>query len=156
MPVEIEIAGLAEALDRFAQGDAQIGKALVKATHRSTSLLRQRLGKYPAKSTGKMVFKSAKQRRFFFAALREGKIQIPYRRSGTLGRRWYSRVNVGGGMAGDVAGFVGNLTPYARYVQGFSEQAPIHKGNWQTEQDVAHESRDEIVGFFNEAITEFL
>lgn len=153
MPVEIAIEGLAEALDRFAQGDVNVGKAMVRATRRSMELLKKRLANYPGKSTGHIEFKSDKQRRFFWAALREGKIQVPYRRSGTLGRRWTARVNV---LTDDVAGIVGNTTPYAPFVQGAGKQAGIHQGNWQTDQDVVDESRDEITGFFADEIAAFL
>ena len=107
-------------------------------------------GEYPGKSAGKMTFVSDKQRRFFFAALREGTIQVPYRRTGTLGRKWTSKVTF---TDDDVMGFVGNNTPYAPLVQGFDTQARIHAGNWQTEQDVANESRDEIMGIFADEIS---
>jgi len=145
MPVEIEVAGLAEALDMFLQGEAKVGLALRRATTASLQLLRKRLAKYPGKSAGSMQFVSDKQRRFFFAALREGRIQVPYRRTGTLGRKWTSRVTF---TDQDVMGILGNNAPYAPYVQGFGAQAGIHAGNWQTEQDVATESRDEIMGIF--------
>lgn len=153
MPVEIEIAGLAEALDRFAQGDVNVGKAMVRATRRGVALLRRKLAVYPGKSTGHIEFKSDKQRRFFWAALREGKIQIPYRRSGTLGRRWSTKVEA---TTADVVGIVGNLTPYAPFVQGAGKQATIHQGNWQTEQDVARDAANEITGYFADEIAAFL
>ncbi|MBN2002806.1 MAG: hypothetical protein JXA21_05570 [Anaerolineae bacterium] len=153
MPVEIEVEGLAEAIDRFAQGNAQIGKALHRATYRSVQLLRKKLARYPRPSTGKAHFKSEKQRRFFFAALRKGQITVPYRRTGTLGRKWTSRVTFNDA---DVAGFVGNNTPYGPYVQGFADQAQIHAGNWQTDQQVAQESADEVMGFFAEEISGLL
>lgn len=149
MPVEVEIDGLAEALDMFLQGNSRVGQALKRATSASVKLLRQRLAKYPGKSTGAMVFVSDKQRRFFFAALREGKLQVPYRRTGTLGRKWTSKVTF---TDDDVMGFVGNSAPYAPLVQGFDTQAHIHTGNWQTEQDVANDSRDEIMGIFADEI----
>ncbi len=150
MPVEVEIEGLAEALDMFLQGNSKVGQALKRATSASVKVLRARLAKYPGKSAGKMTFVSDKQRRFFFAALREGTIQVPYRRTGTLGRKWTSKVTF---TDDDVMGFVGNSTPYAPLVQGFDTQARIHAGNWQTEQGVANESRDEIMGIFADEIS---
>lgn len=41
--------------------------------------------KYPAQSGRKRAFVSAKQRRFFFAALKRGSITVPYQRTGHLG-----------------------------------------------------------------------
>jgi hypothetical protein len=143
--IEIEIEGLAEALDNLAQGNQHIGRALKRAMTASTQLVRKRLAKYPGKSAGAQPFVSDKQRRFFFAALREGRIQVPYRRTGTLGRKWTSKVTV---TDTDVAGFVGTTAPYAPFVQGFGAQARIHAGNWQTEQDVAADSRDEVLDIF--------
>lgn len=148
--IELEIEGLAEALDMFLQGNQRIGMALKRATQASVKVLRARLAKYPGKSTGTMTFVSDKQRRFFFAALRSGAIQVPYRRTGTLGRKWTSKVTF---TDDDVMGFVGNNAPYAPYVQGFDTQARIHAGNWQTDQSVADESRDEVLGIFADEIS---
>ena len=149
MSVEVEIGGLAEALDMFLQGNVKVGMALRRATAAAVKVLRARAAKYPGKSTGKMTFVSDKQRRFFFAALRQGTIQVPYRRTGTLGRKWTSKVTF---TDDEVMGFAGNNAPYARFVQGFDTQARIHAGNWQTEQDVANDSRDEIMGIFADEI----
>lgn len=148
--IELEIEGLAEALDMFLQGNQRVGMALKRATHASVKLLRARLAKYPGKSTGKATFVSDKQRRFFFAALRQGSIQVPYRRTGTLGRKWTSKVTF---TDNDVMGFAGNTAPYAPLVQGFGTQARIHAGNWQTDQLVADESRDEVLGIFASEIS---
>ena len=51
------------------------------------------LAKYPTQRGGfKAVFKSDRQRRFFFWALKSGAITVPYRRTGTLGRSWNMNV----------------------------------------------------------------
>jgi len=80
-----------------------------------------------------------KQRRWFFWALKAGKIQVPYRRTGTLGRTFTTEVRVEG--AG-VLGAIGTATPYAPWVVGPPQdeaiaiggvqmfQAPIHQGRW--------------------------
>lgn len=124
-PVEVEVEGLAAALDRFAQGDQQVGKALVRATRRAVAVLRRKLAKYP-----------------------EERPESNYRRTGTLGRRWTTRVQ----FAGDVAGLVGNNVPYAPYVQDADRQAQIHRGLWQTAQEVAQGSEDEVVDIFADEI----
>lgn len=75
-----------------------------------------------------------KQRRFFFAALRSGRIQVPYQRTGAEGRGWQVRLV----PAGDVYTVeVYNNVPYRRYVQGpATEQARIHRGRWSSQEDI--------------------
>lgn len=67
-------------------------------------------------------FKTEKQRKYFFAALHKGEIDVPYRRgispgSETLGRRWtvYSK--------SQFVVAVGNNASYARKVQSLQNQA---------------------------------
>jgi len=73
-------------------------------------------------------FKTAKQQRYFFWALRTGAITVPYTRTGTLQRRITTRSEVEGDT---VTGYIGTDVPYAEYVIGDdSQQAPIHKNRW--------------------------
>ena len=98
-------------------------------------------------------FVSDKQRRWFFAALRRGEITVPYVRTGTLGRRWTTRVR---GSADGVEGTVGNNTEYAPFVQGKSQQAQIHQGRWETIEQVLEDNEQVIVADFNRAIEKAL
>ena len=149
MPVELEVAGLAQALDMFQQGNARVGLALKRATTASVALLRKRLAKYPGKSSGKMEFVSDKQRRFFFAALREGKIHVPYQRTVTLGKRWTTEVSRRGD---DLVGKVGNATVYGPFVQSVDQQAAIHRGRWRTDEQVARLMEPNIQALFEARI----
>lgn len=75
-----------------------------------------------------------------------------YKRTGTLGRKWATRVTTNNrGMVGTV----GNNTPYAPYVQGHLRQN-IHLGYWQTNEDVIEQNRAAIVGDFQRVINEVL
>lgn len=104
---------------------------------------------YPSKSTGKVRFKSTKQRRYFFWALREGKIQVPYHREGKLGQSWTTKIDeTGGGMYGKIGTNMG----YAKWVQSAESQARIHQGNWLTDEQAFGKRRDEIVQRFRIAI----
>ena len=89
---------------------------------------------YPSASRKSQPFKSAQSRRFFFAALKRGEIEVPYRRGGKgsqgLGRRWVVNPTSSGAE-------VTNSASYAALVQSKQEQAAYHRGNWQTDQDVA-------------------
>jgi hypothetical protein len=97
--------------------------------------LRTRLAFYPPQYTGRMPggFKTLKQRRYFFWALKQGIIQVPYQRTGAYGRGWQitefpnaflltgnarqGERTYTGWVAGDVTG---------KY------QARIHRGRWTT------------------------
>lgn len=80
------------------------------------------LAKYPPQSGKKMQWASAKQRAYVIWAIKQGIIQVPYRRSGAYGRS-FTKQPFTGGLA-----LVSGLG-YAPYVRG-QEQAAYHKGNW--------------------------
>ena len=104
---------------------------------------------YPPPSTGKVRFKSAKQRRYFFWALKQGIIEIPYVRTGKLGQSWIARIDeTGSGMYGRI----GTNMKYAKWVQNAESQARIHQGNWLTDEQAFGKRRDEIVLRFRKAI----
>ena len=104
---------------------------------------------YPSKSTGKVRFKSAKQRRYFFWALANGVITVPYARSGKLGQSWNTKIDeTGGGMYGKI----GTNMSYAKWVQNAESQARIHQGNWLTDEQAFSKRRGEIVQRFRIAI----
>jgi len=104
---------------------------------------------YPSKSTGKVRFKSAKQRRYFFWALKQGVITVPYVRTGKLGQSWNTHIDeTGGGMYGKI----GTNMSYAKWVQNAESQARIHQGNWLTDEQAFGKRRDEIVLRFRHAI----
>lgn len=113
------------------------------------------LKQYPARFSGQGPgFKSERQRRWFFAALRAGQISVPYQRTGILGRGW--RVTAqGNGQIG-----VTNNIEYTKWVQVQSSQARIHQGRWRTVEEAiaqmpewadrsADKLGDEIISTFN-------
>jgi hypothetical protein len=56
-----------------------------------------------------------------------------YRRTGKLGRSWAHEVK---SSLFAMEAIIGNNTPYAPDVQGEGQQAGIHQGRWQTDQEV--------------------
>jgi len=77
-----------------------------------------------------------------------------YRRTGTLGRLWTSAtrvVELGGESGAFVQGRVGNAVPYARFVQGPSDQAAIHRDRWLTTEQVVEQADQEIGMILDEA-----
>jgi predicted nicotinamide N-methyase len=103
------------------------------------------LAEYPAVSRRKQAFKSEKQRKYFFAALKKGEIEVPYRRgmswkSERLGQRWTMEEADDGNTV-----VVGNNASYARLTQDRDEQAAYHKATgWRTVQD-AEETQVPVV-----------
>ena len=76
-----------------------------------------------------------------------------YRRTGTLGRRWTTKIDE---SAGGLVGKVGNNTSYGPFVQSQMFQAAVHQGLWQTDEDVAKKEEAAIVADFERTIGEAL
>lgn len=117
--------------------------AIKPAVAKAAAHLKRVISVYPPQKTGrKQPFKTDKQRRFFFAALREGRIEVPYRRgqspgSEALGRRWTIQFRDNGTSA-----VVGNNASYAPYVLDDEEQSHFHQeGGWKTYGQVAKQER---------------
>lgn len=73
-----------------------------------------------------------------------------YRRTGTLGRNWTSRVN-------NLTATIGNITHYGPHVQGSPGQTPeMARRNWKTTQQVSTAEKDKVVAFFKSEIDKIL
>lgn len=101
---------------------------------------------YPPARRQKQPFRTLKQQRFFFAALRDGTITSPYVRRG-----------MGGGMAshwvilktdGGLGAEVTNSSPGGRYVMGKVDQARYHEGNWKNETELAQDVEGPVLDIF--------
>lgn len=70
-----------------------------------------------------------------------------YRRTGTLGRLWTTKIENQGKR-----GIVGNMTPYATYVQG-PRRRYFHKAaGWKSIQEVGTEEANAVIGYFEDEI----
>jgi len=141
----IRIEGLDELIDKIETiEDLEFVKAgMVAAGKHIKGIMRA----YPPVSRRPQPFVSDKQRRGFFAKLRSGEIEVPYRRgqspgSQTLGRRWAQSARDGG-----LTQVIGNNAGYASLVQG-PEQTQYHKQTgWKTTKQVAEEERETVTNF---------
>lgn len=145
---DVEILGLARLM---AQVDELAAMRVLRDTmETAVERVRTQIAVYPPPPSGhRMVWRSERQRRWFFAALRSGQISVPYRRTGTLGRRWTTKVSV---TASDIRGEVGNATVYGPFVQSQESQAAIHQGRWRTAERVADEMTPQIQDLFEARI----
>lgn len=139
----IEVIGLEDVLKRL--GDAASPAVLAKGMHRAVAIVQKAVAVYPPASGRSMgPFKSERQRRYVMVLVSTG--QIPYRRTGTLGRRWTTSVE---GSGVDIVGRIGNNTTYGPYVMGNEgTQASYHVGTWPRAVEVAERNKGEVVNCF--------
>lgn len=124
----IEIRGIDELLAKLGkvQGNAVLRRPMQRAVYR----IQTAMAKYPAQRPGSR-----------------------YVRTGTLGRRWTTRVTEG---ARGLTGKVGNNTAYGPLVQSSLFQSSVHRGRWQTDEKVIKQNQTAIVADFESSIEEAL
>jgi hypothetical protein len=148
--VSISLQGY-EALVRKLTTLAQL-KSMAAAVNAAAVHVKRKIATYPARVLGMPnpnlygnSAKAAKMRRGFFARLREGKIDVPYRRgaspgSKTLGKKW----NISTANAGLTA-TVGNNVSYGPLVQSDAKQTAYHAAvGWKTVEEVAEDERETV------------
>jgi hypothetical protein len=87
-----------------------------------------------------------KQKRYFFAALKRGKVSTS--RTGSA-RKWTTNVSE---SASGIVGVIGNNANHAPWVWSSSFQAKMHKDRWPTDQGVMDKEQGAIVADFENAI----
>ena len=143
MTSNIQIEGLDKAIRKCnAIGSLDIVKAGLKA---AGVHVKGKLAQYPPRKYLPQPFKTDKQRRFFFAALRDGRIEVPYRRgqspgSEDLGQKWTVKDRKGGLQV-----VVGNNVSYGPYVQDPASQSGYMKAvGWKDTDQVAQEETAKV------------
>lgn len=101
---------------------------------------------YPAQRNAPQPFKTAKQRKWFFWALSEGIIEVPYRRTGKLASSWRAK------KEGWSHWTLENSAAYASLVVGRNEQARYHEGHWWIAEDVIEEGSGDLTEELTEEI----
>jgi hypothetical protein len=120
-----------------------------------------KIDKYPPERHGSAIPStdkwSDKQRRGFFAKLRSGEIEVPYRRGSSPGSKklktkWTTTLENGGLRA-----VVGNDTSYAPLVQGPGTQTAYHAmTGWQTTEQVMDAERETVQEMVREGIQKII
>jgi len=113
-------------------------------------LLQRYVRTYPKKvySPNPLIKSDPKVRRGFFARLKSGEIQVPYRRTRKLGNSWSVHTSLNGFSV-----TVENNMPYAPLVQGWDEQVTRHKwSGWITEKGAMMVKQNEIIANINKAL----
>jgi len=122
--VSIQIKGIDTLIQKL--GKVEGTKHLRQPMQRAVYRLQGRMAQYPAQRTNSS-----------------------YRRTGTLGRKWTSKIEQGNGI---IRGKVGNNTEYAPLVQSYQFQARIHRGLWQTDRYIVDTEYRTIVRDFEDTI----
>jgi len=140
MPVTLKITGLEELEAKLSKLDGRLQRVMQLAAIAVGHEVKRIAGQYPPRKYVPLSavggFASDKSRRFFFAALREGKIDVPYRRgvspgSERLGTRWHVEKHGRTGAA------VGNPVSYAPYVHSPGGQTSMMAAiGWPTTEDI--------------------
>lgn len=133
MAQKIELKGLDKVLKKL-----EFLPVLAQGVETAGLWVKGYMAKYPPSRRGPQPFKTLKQQKFFFWALREGYIDVPYRRgmspkSESLADAWTVVMRNGGREA-----VVGNDTSYGPWVQDEDKpQSYYHKKTgWPTKQEV--------------------
>ena len=149
MPVTIRIEGEERLRRRF--DAARSIRVLRPPMIRSLARLEDPIKTYPPPiAPGVWAANTTpRQRRAFFALLRARRVSGS--RTGTLGRRWTSKIEEKAG-GGSLVGEWGNVTRYGPYVQGQGTQARFHAGRWVTDEQVVTRNRQAISDDFGAAI----
>lgn len=151
--MSIEIKGIDELIEKL----TRIGRLEIVIAHlrAAAEYLKGKLATYPAQqeitraSVYGEPFASAKQRGWFFAALKSGEIVVPYHRgeaatSERLGQSWTIDERDGG-----LTQVVGNDTSYGPYVmgdeQGEGQSLFMQAMGWPVAVDIAEQEEDYIV-----------
>jgi len=137
--VSIKVTGIDKIYKKLgAVQGAKFQRALLQAAGKH---LKSKVSRYPKRKsvTRKQAFgkpfQSKKQRGWFFASLADGTLELPYKRSGNFGRKWYVR---------PMAGFktkVGHPYDYADYIQGAGQSRMMEIIGWKKLEDVAEDER---------------
>ena len=154
MPAQITLEGLdklVKKLDNLAQLKTVAAAIKAGALH-----IKGKIAKYPPRRDVPQPFKSERQRRWFFAALRSGEIEVPYRRgqspgSEALGRKWTVKTRDNG-----LTAIVGNNVSYGPFVQGEQQASFMAARGWKTTDTVAQEEGDRVNELVAQAVEKAL
>jgi hypothetical protein len=151
--ITIEVKGLAELEEKLGRIGAI--RELRPAMEKTNKVIHADTQRYPPPSHKPMRWKSRKQRLFVIIGIREGRIEVPYRRkhSGGLAGSWVDKVSV---IGSTLTGTVGSNSSYAPFVVGPKSQAEYHQGNWWTTATLLKRRKSDIEDIFASRIREVL
>lgn len=157
LKIDTKIRGTApETLRRISQ---QFPQWMVTVTDRAVKYVHGQVPRYPAASRSPYPFKSRKQYWFVRLSIKEGTMQVPYRRSGMLGRSITTQVKK---VGTDVVGTIGTADVKAPWVissEAVGSRGPqsmYHQGVWFTLQQIVKDAKVGIVRIYKDGLKQLL
>lgn len=144
--MSVQIRGLDRLIRKL--GKVAGTQVLEKPMQRGVLRLQRRMQEYPPALAGVQG-----PTRAGASARSVRRFRTPYRRTGTYGRRWTTRIAKG---AGGLQGKIGNNTRYGPYVGSERFQARVHRGRWNTDDRVVRQEAPGILADFQQAIDKAL
>ncbi len=150
------------ALESFQEDLNEIANALEtenwRAAKEAADFVKGAVPPVPSASGAPYPWKSQKQRWFVIMSIQEGSIVVPYRRTNSMVRKIYTKVE----KVGDTAvGIIGNSIDYAPWVisdeklsDGRGAQSAYHSGTWYTLQGVVRDNQPGIEKIFEHHMKE--
>jgi hypothetical protein len=133
-------------------------KSLVPTLQGAAVHVKGKISKYPSGNQHRpQPFKTAKSRRFFFWALRQGIIEVPYRRGQSPGSEDHGQSWTVKGMKGGLKQVIGSDTSYGRLLQKAGSQTAYHKGTgWKTTDQVMREEEAYVLTQIQKKVDQLL
>lgn len=103
---------------------------------------------YPPQRNAPQPFKTERQRRWFFWALANGVITVPYQRTGRLANSWRAR------RQGWSDWILENSQAYAALVVGRDKQARYHEGHWWIAEEIIEEDVKDLTTDLSDEIVD--
>ncbi|MGC9395385.1 MAG: hypothetical protein ACP5J4_11075 [Anaerolineae bacterium] len=153
----LEIKGLAELIARLEALGRDVEAEMEPVVTRALDYLWQELPPYPPKPHPGVASRywTPRQRAWFFAALRAGQVETPYKRrlSAGLGGSFATEVR---SQAGALIGLMGPSVPYAQYVIGAGKQAPLHAGRWWIFEEEVQKNLPNAIAIIEEGVQQLI
>ena len=113
-------------------------KSLVPTIEAAANHVKGKIAPYPGGNQHRpQPFKTEKQRRYFFWALGQGIIEVPYRRAQSPGTEKHQQSWTVKGFNAGMKQVIGNDTSYGPLLQDAQQQTAYHKQTgWKTTDDV--------------------
>ena len=133
----IEIKGLPKLLIML--GPSNLKRAISDISFAVGEQVKDKIARAPGPVKKPIAWASNKQRRWFFAQMRAGNIEVPWRRQSSKGSqrlesKWVTE------KLGATDAVVGTLVTYAPWVQSAEKQQPMHKATgWATDEKAVSE-----------------
>lgn len=124
MTVEIQIEGMDKVLKRLSE--PRMREEMSVAMKESVHLMHYRMAIYPAPPPNST-----------------------YRRTGYLGRSWYTNIR---SFSGDIQGYLANRAPYKDYVQGLEQTAQHEATGWKRIDREYQAAKSAILQLFKDAL----